>query len=239
MINRSFFLFSILFITGFIVYTPDDDHRDRAELTESIHRIEKSARVRALVKEEDLKHAEKYLPTILKYTEADESFIPLALAVMKAESNFRTEAISTKGALGLMQLMPETALDEYRKSGMDASLNELKENLIKQPELNVALGVKYLQTLQERLEGIENPDKYRKLIIVSYNAGMHRVKRAFKCKGFECYKYKANRYSNNFFKRSIRSLPLETRSYLQIVEYYYKQYKKALSGQKVGMGITA
>jgi peptidoglycan lytic transglycosylase len=235
MVTRSFFLFSAIFICGFIVYSPEDFGRQEDEISENRIRISKIEQIR----EEDIRHAEMYLPYIVKYTDDDESVIPLALAVMKAESNFKTGAISRKGALGLMQLMPATAMDEYRKSGMNASLTELKKNLIMQPELNVALGVKYLITLQGRLEGIENPDKYRKLVIASYNAGMHRVKRAFKCKGFDCYKYKANRYSNSYFKRSLKSLPAETRAYLENVEFYYKLYKKVLAGQKMGVGISA
>ena len=225
-----FFLFSAILFCGFIVYSPDSEYERPIEIAENSLKIREFEQIQ----EEDIRHAEKYLPFIQKYTEDDDSVIPLALAVMKAESNFETDAVSHKGALGLMQLMPETALEEYRKAGMDASLTKLEQNLINQPELNVALGVRYLKTLQERLEGIENPEKYRKLVIVSYNAGMHRVKRAFNCKGFDCYKYKANRYSNNYFKRSISTLPAETRVYLKNVEYYYKLYKKVLVGHKFG-----
>ncbi len=221
--------------SGFIVYSPGSADKHNFEIAENRSKIKRIDQIR----EEDILHAEMYLPVIQKYTDnRDNSVIPLVLAVMKAESNFKSGAVSRKGALGLMQLMPTTALEEYRKAGMNASLLKLEQNLINQPELNVALGVKYLQTLHDRLEGIENPDKYRTLVIASYNAGIHRVKRAFKCKGFECYKYKANRYSNNYFKRSIKSLPTETRVYLKNVEYYYKLYKKVLIGQKVGGDIT-
>ncbi len=216
------------------MFSPGDFDGPTSELQLSTIRLDETGHLAA----KDIKAAETYLPYISKYVENDDEFIPLVLAVMKAESNFKIQAKSHKGALGLMQLMPTTALDEYRKSGMDVSLYKLKKNLIEQPELNIALGVGYLKTLQDRLEGIENPDKHRQLIIASYNAGIHRVKRAFKCKGFNCYKYKANRYSNNFFQRTIKTLPAETRNYLKNVERYYEDYKKAFSEQKPTGDVT-
>ncbi|MCG8337477.1 MAG: transglycosylase SLT domain-containing protein [Proteobacteria bacterium] len=234
MINKSFFLYFPILFLGFILFSPGDFDGPTSELQLSTIRLDETGHLAA----KDIKAAETYLPYISKYVENDDEFIPLVLAVMKAESNFKIQAKSHKGALGLMQLMPTTALDEYRKSGMDVSLYKLKKNLIEQPELNIALGVGYLKTLQDRLEGIENPDKHRQLIIASYNAGIHRVKRAFKCKGFNCYKYKANRYSNNFFQRTIKTLPAETRNYLKNVERYYEDYKKAFSEQKPTGDVT-
>ena len=132
-----------------------------------------------------------------------------------------------------MQLMPSTALWEYQKSGLDAPMHQLSENLRSQPELNIALGVQHIERLQNKLEGIKDSENLRMLVIASYNAGVHRVKRAFKCKGFDCYKYKANHYGKNYFKKSIRSLPAETRHYLRTVETYYQQFKEALSDKPI------
>ncbi|MBU3914739.1 hypothetical protein KKA14_04325, partial [bacterium] len=53
--------------------------------------------------------------------------------------------------------------------------------------------------------------------------------RAFNCKGFTCYKYKANRYGNRYFRKSIRSLPRETQEYLKRVESNYQLYKQILN----------
>lgn len=234
MLNKSICLYFVVFFIGFIVFSPVNRGLTQSDTTEALIKLEN---VQHLA-DHDVRSAELYLPYITKYIENGEISIPLVLAVMKAESNFQIEARSHKGALGLMQLMPRTALEEYQKSGLDAPLHKIKSNLLSQPELNIALGVRHLKGLQARLEGIENPDKARKLLIASYNAGVHRVKRAFKCKGFNCYKYKANKYSNRYFKRSINSLPAETRSYLQNVEYYYKKYKKAFEDQKLPEDFT-
>ncbi len=234
MFNKSFYWYFPILFLGLIFFSPGDFNGPTSELQLSSIQLDETEHLGA----EDIKAAETFLPYISKYVENDEEFIPLVLAVMKAESNFETQAKSHKGALGLMQLMPATALDEYRKSGMDVSLFKLKKNLIAQPELNIALGVGYLKSLQDRLEGIKNPDKHRQLIIASYNAGIHRVKRAFKCKGFNCYKYKANQYSNRFFDQTIKTLPEETRTYLKNVERYYEVYKKAFSEQKPAGDVT-
>src|SRR5215475_542481 len=54
-------------------------------------------------------------------------------SIVAAESAFRSDAVSSKGALGLMQVMPETAQD----MGLDASI----------PAQNVEAGAKYLASL--------------------------------------------------------------------------------------------
>lgn len=51
----------------------------------------------------------KYYKTILHYSEKYSLKPELVLALVKAESNFDKDAISDKGAVGLMQIMPETA----------------------------------------------------------------------------------------------------------------------------------
>jgi len=82
----------------------------------------------------------------------------LVLAVIKAESNFNPRALSHKGAMGLMQLMPATA----KRFGVAD---------IKNPLHNLRGGMAYLQWLNDHFEG-ELP-----LILAAYNAGENAVKR--------------------------------------------------------------
>jgi soluble lytic murein transglycosylase-like protein len=81
-------------------------------------------------------------------------------SVMKAESGFQPDAVSPKGAIGLMQLMPETA----RELGVDP----------KNPHQNAEGGAQYLRDLLAKYEG--NPDQVL-LALAAYNAGPAAVDR--------------------------------------------------------------
>jgi soluble lytic murein transglycosylase-like protein len=83
----------------------------------------------------------------------------LVRAVIETESNWNPSAISRKGALGLMQLVPSTA----QRFGANDAFS---------PKQNVDAGVKYLKTLLERYNG--NLD----LALAAYNAGEGAVDRA-------------------------------------------------------------
>jgi soluble lytic murein transglycosylase-like protein len=83
----------------------------------------------------------------------------LVRAVIETESNWNPTAISRKGALGLMQLIPTTA----QRFGANDAFS---------PKQNVEAGVSYLKTLLERYNG--NLD----LALAAYNAGEGAVDRA-------------------------------------------------------------
>lgn len=82
----------------------------------------------------------------------------LLRAVIKVESDFRPHVISRKGAVGLMQLTPDTAAT-------------LKVADIHDPLQNIRGGAKQLRHLLNLYEG-DVP-----LALAAYNAGVHRVKR--------------------------------------------------------------
>jgi len=77
---------------------------------------------------------------------------------MSAESNFDPQAVSPKGARGLMQLMPETA----RMYSVDD---------VYDPAQNIEAGIKHLKMLLERYDG------NLKLVLAAYNSGEKTVDR--------------------------------------------------------------
>jgi soluble lytic murein transglycosylase len=91
----------------------------------------------------------------------------LALAVTRQESAFNSGAVSSSGALGLMQLMPGTARDVAGRIGVPY----LQDKLTRDPAYNVTLGSQYLAEMLQRFGG-----SYE-LALAAYNAGPNRVAR--------------------------------------------------------------
>lgn len=89
----------------------------------------------------------------------------LILAIVGQESRYTPDALSHKGARGLMQLMPMTGEEVARDLAMAD---------VHGPDDNIRGGVYYLRTLHNLFEGVEEPDR-TKLALAAYNAGIGRV----------------------------------------------------------------
>lgn len=104
-----------------------------------------------------LKTAAEFAAHAAKTYSLPEAFVR---SVMRAESGFQLAALSPKGAIGLMQLMPATA----RSLGVDPH----------DPQQNALGGARYLRELLERYEG--RPDQVL-LALAAYNAGPAAVEK--------------------------------------------------------------
>jgi soluble lytic murein transglycosylase-like protein len=85
----------------------------------------------------------------------------LVIAVAAAESAFNEKAVSRKGALGLMQVMPATA----ERYGVAARPSSGGEHAVMEPKVNAQVGSRYLADLLRMFDG----DK--ELALAAYNAG--------------------------------------------------------------------
>ena len=93
----------------------------------------------------------------------------LVCGVIFAESGFRPQAKSGVGALGLMQLMPATGLEE----AVLLELEGVTEQRLTEPALNIRLGCNYLRKLLDEF-GSES------VALAAYNAGPGRVRQWLK-----------------------------------------------------------
>jgi hypothetical protein len=109
-------------------------------------------RLHPIISEEELE------PMISRFSREHQLHPALIRAVIKAESDFDPRAVSRAGAIGLMQLMPQTAV-------------RLDVRDLYNPEDNIGGGTKYLRQLLDRFRG------NLPLALAAYNAGEHVVDR--------------------------------------------------------------
>ena len=105
-----------------------------------------------------------YDSLIKKYSENIGWDWRLLASLIYQESRFMTDLNSRKGAHGLMQLMPVTALNFGYEDVSD-------------PETNIQAGTAYIRFLDKQIGKIEEIDKEEriKFILASYNAGLARI----------------------------------------------------------------
>ena len=96
-------------------------------------------------------------------------------AVIQTESSWNHKAVSTSGAIGLMQVLPSTAMSEFQTP---------KEDLF-DPYVNVTVGIKYLSKLDEHFDDLEST-------LTAYSHGPTVTR-----------KYSSRYISNNFYVKRV------------------------------------
>ena len=143
----------------------------------------------------------KYINEIKSVCEDTKVPHSLVLAIIKAESSFDNDKVSNKGAVGLMQIMPETAnyVANLFFAGEEVNLFDTKQNIL--------TGVTYLVYLFKKFGN-------EKTVLAAYNAGEGRV-----------YDWLKNtKYSID--GKTLLSIPFEeTATYVKRVLSYQKFYQ--------------
>ncbi len=127
----------------------------------------------------------------------------LVAAMIHCESGNRAEAVSPVGAVGLMQIMPDTG--EWIAGKLD--LNAYEPSQLTQPAFNIRMGCWYLRFLLDRYE------QDRPSALAAYNAGHGNV----------------DKWKNDpavSVEGDLRNIPFaETEQYVEKVQRAYEKYK--------------
>ncbi|MEF9990810.1 MAG: lytic transglycosylase domain-containing protein [Romboutsia sp.] len=146
-------------------------------------------------------YPKKYSVYVEKYAKEFNINENLVYSVIKAESKFREDAQSRKGAKGLMQISDITrdwAVEELELSNID----------IFEPEHNIKIGCWYLNKLYKEFGDLN-------LVIAAYNGGSGNVTRWLK----------NSDYSND--GKQLHNIPFEeTSNYVKKVNKYFKKYNE-------------
>lgn len=101
----------------------------------------------------------KYREDIVREAELNNLNPALVASIINAESHFEATVVSSKGAKGLMQIMPQTAQFVAKELGMEYS-----EDMLLEPSINIKIGCYYLNYLSEKFSSVET-------MLCAYNAG--------------------------------------------------------------------
>ena len=146
-----------------------------------------------------------YLPTIKGLKNAQQPDPFLVAAVIREESVYNPAAVSSAGALGLMQVMPQTGQQVAARLGLEGYTRDR----LFDPCYNIRLGSSYLAHLSEKF------DRDVMRMVAAYNAGPDAVSKW------------VQQFGGVDTDEFIESIPYtETRLYVKKVLRSYREYKR-------------
>jgi soluble lytic murein transglycosylase len=110
----------------------------------------------------DKSHYDEYINQYANKFSIDSQLVK---SVIKRESNINPEAVSNKGAMGLMQIMPKTA----REIAVQLNVSDYSSDKLKDARVNIMLGTYYLKKL------LDYYNNNLILALAAYNAGIGNV----------------------------------------------------------------
>jgi len=159
--------------------------------------------------------ARLYKSYVEKYARRFRLSPDLVYAIIYNESNFVPVSVSPRSAMGLMQLMPETAGRDVH-SFLYGYTTKLSANQLFDPETNINYGTAYLYLLLNRdLVEIKNKTKREYCAIASYNMGPNGFLRLFSRDRNKAIKIINNMSTQEILIRLTTKFPIiETRNYV-------------------------
>lgn len=146
----------------------------------------------------------KYEKAVIKYSIENQLDQYLVYSIIKVESKFNTYALSSKGAIGLMQITPQTG--QYIATLLQDK--KYKQEALYGPEKNIRFGCFYLSKLYNDFDGDID------CVLAAYNGGEGNVRKWLK----------TDETGRKYL--DIENLPFaETRDYVKKVKRNYKIYK--------------
>jgi len=115
----------------------------------------------------DHRNAGRFQSLIEQYAKLQQLDPALVEAIIAVESSFQPNAVSAKGAVGLMQIIPETG----ERYGVAGDTTRSVEQKLRDPAINLGVGTRYLHDLLALFAGD------LELALAAYNAGENAVTR--------------------------------------------------------------
>ena len=183
--NRLHFLLGVLITSLSVILYKEITHKPPIVQTKTetiVHMVSdpiirgnfklESEEIKSSLNKSKLKHLLIYINALCDEYGVDYEMVK---AVIQTESSWNHKAVSTSGAIGLMQVLPSTAWDEFKTP---------KEDLFDQ-YVNVTVGIKYLAHLNNHFDDMD-------ATLTAYSHGPTITK-----------KYSANYIKNNFYVKRV------------------------------------
>jgi len=162
-------LFSTIFILVLLCFTFVSVQPISIAHRERVKKEEITNQIISFIRNENESLSDHELRTIAEivYEESSKKVVDyrLVLAIMKIESNFRQDAVSRKGARGLLQVKPSLA----KYIAQDVGVHWKDDTTLDEPEKNIKIGVHFFSKLVEDFEGIN-------MALHAYHIGPTRLK---------------------------------------------------------------
>ncbi len=178
-----------------------------------------------MVKDHASVRVKKFKPYVKKYARKFGISENLAYAIIRTESNFNQFAMSSSGAIGLMQIVPTSAGRDAYMHVKGKRWTPSKEYLF-DAKNNIELGVAYLNIIDKKyLDGIKNPISREYCVISAYNTGSGNVLKVFSKNRSKAKSIINSKKPSQIYKKLRSSLPYEeTRRYLKKVVDFKKDF---------------